>query len=293
MALSIGHIYTFCSTSNEMFRLFTPAFSRGSTSLRLSVLYLWYRNTRNCSFIQGLLDLKHRQRRSTEDNAKMQLIYRTMKFFLNDEIVPNSCFGKSNIICLPGKKGAPGAEGPPGPKGYAGVTGSTGPKGDTGAIGPVGPEGPAGPPGFPGPKGSLGETGPKGDPGLRGPPGPTGYPGMKGEPGPKGDRGPNLQAPRISSPPKSVTANERSNVSFSCQAEGYPKPKVSWILNNNEVVDSDDKRIVIEKKNEAWILFIKEIGQDDTCTVKCVAQSILGSIEATAQLFVRCKFDQG
>ena len=270
--------------------LSTVFYSHGGISSRLSVLYVMQGNF---LFIQGLLDLKHRQRRSAEDNAKMQLIYRTMKFFLNDEIVPNSCFGKSNIICLPGKKGAPGPEGPPGPKGYAGLTGRTGPKGDTGAIGPAGPEGPAGPPGFPGPKGSRGETGPKGYPGLRGPPGPAGFPGTKGEPGPKGERGPNLQVPRVTVPPKSVTDNERSNVSFSCQAEGYPKPKVSWILNDKEVADSHDKRIVIEKKNEMWMLLIKEIGQDDTGTVKCVAQSILGSIEATAQLFVRCKFDQG
>lgn len=213
-----------------------------------------------------------------------------MKFFLNDEIVPSSCFGKSNIICLPGKKGARGPEGPPGPKGYAGLTGRTGPKGVTGAVGPAGSEGPAGPPGFPGPKGSLGEAGPKGDPGLSGPPGPVGYTGMKGEPGQKGERGPNLQAPHVSSPPISVTADERSNVSFSCQAEGYPKPKMFWILNGKEVVDSGDKRVMFEKKNDVWMLFIKDIGQSDTGTVTCVAQSILGSIQVTAQLLVRCKF---
>ena len=87
-------------------------------------------------------------------------------------------------------------------QGEKGLPGPRGLKGDTGDIGPLGPVGPTG---------QQGQKGEKGEPGIQGPPGPT------------------VVMPRITKHPKNVTIMEHKNGMFWCDADGYPKPSITWV----------------------------------------------------------------
>ncbi|XP_076439004.1 uncharacterized protein LOC143277920 isoform X2 [Babylonia areolata] len=160
-----------------------------------------------------------------------------------------------------GQKGDPGETGPRGPQGPVGtrgVTGTTGPKGD---MGPKGPKGATGPPGQPGPAGPPGRRGESGARGPRGPVGAKGEPGAvgakgeggtwghrgkQGEPGPRGDPGQTLgpgceclKKPQIITFPANPTVEISEPLQMRCEAEGNPRPTVTWGSHHGNVVSID------------------------------------------------------
>ena len=137
-------------------------------------------------------------------------------------------------------------------------------------------------------RGKPGPRGPKGDRGLKGPPGNTGKSGLPGRKGQKGDAGPrgppgkSVEAPRISDPPRDTTNKEGSAVTFFCEAEGYPKPAITWEVNRMPVLNSTSKVQVVGENG----LQINNVSEDDAGEVFCKAVSVLGSVEARARLVV-------
>ena len=170
-------------------------------------------------------------------------------------ILPRVCFGNKTIVCLPGQKGEKGQKGNDGPRG------KHGPKGNTGA------------------KGLKGDTGQIGLPGPRGPEGRPGEQGLKGE---KGEPGKELSAPAIIGPPNPVSALEGSNVTFTCEAEGNPIPKITWSFNGR----SKSPRYKLIGENG---LIMYQIQKDDHGEIKCTAKNIMGRQEITTNLSVLSK----
>ncbi len=196
------------------------------------------------------------------------MIYRTINFLFNQKI-PGKCLQNSSIVCLPGKTGHPG---PIGRKGERGL------KGYPGQAGPVGPKGSRGIVGLPGRRGERGERGMTGAVGPPGKEGPVGPKGVKGSRGPAGDT---LQKPTIVTRPESITVASNASATFTCQAEGSPTPKVSWLF-KGEMIRRGDTRF--QAYNDTLVL--KEITEQDQGVVTCLASSVLGNSKADAKLYV-------
>ena len=198
-----------------------------------------------------------------------------------------------------GVKGDLGVPGDPGPMGPQGLTGPVGVKGDVGVPGnpgPMGPQGPTGPlgikgdrgiPGVPGPVGPRGPAGPvgvKGDlgaPGLPGPIGPRGPPGQKGT---KGEPGQSITAPSLLQSPVDTTVNQNQRAILKCSADGYPTPQVTWSKLNSQLPVG---RHVVEASGA---LILKDVRPGDEGVYSCKAKNLLGSVDASAKLTVRCKY---
>ena len=142
------------------------------------------------------------------------------------------------------------------PKSIRGRRGRPGPRGSPGKHGPPGPQGPQGS------KGNQGAQGIQGPPGPKGPQGPKGYPGKS------------ISAPSIVSPPISMVVNESGTASFQCEADGNPKPKVTWLKQNSSL--PADKRVVSSRGE----LMITNVTSEDEGMYTCVARNILGEMAA-------------
>eukprot|EP00112_Aurelia_sp_Birch-Aquarium-sp1_P006373 Seg1704.11 transcript_id=Seg1704.11/GoldUCD/mRNA.D3Y31 product=Otolin-1 protein_id=Seg1704.11/GoldUCD/D3Y31 len=171
--------------------------------------------------------------------------------------------------------------GPPGPKGQPGNTGQSGPTGKPGTRGQRGKAGP------------RGRTGIKGDPGLAGPMGPKGSTGLSGIKGTKGDRGErgiqgskgeSFAAPKIIVPPRNQTITASRTASFTCGATGNPKPEISLDFKGKKF----DGRF---KKIGEGMIEISNVKLEDQGQISCLAKSILGQDERTANLMVQGKLD--
>ena len=146
---------------------------------------------------------------------------------------------------------------------------SRGRRGRPGYTGSPGKHGPSGPQGPPGPKGIQGTQG------IQGPPGPKGPTGSKGVPGKS------ISAPSIVAPPMSMVVNETGTASFQCEAEGNPKPKVTWLKQNSSLLA--DKRVVPSRGG----LMIKSVTSQDGGVYTCEANNILGATSTSATLTVQ------
>nr|XP_058970725.1 uncharacterized protein LOC131797121 [Pocillopora verrucosa]XP_058970726.1 uncharacterized protein LOC131797121 [Pocillopora verrucosa]XP_058970727.1 uncharacterized protein LOC131797121 [Pocillopora verrucosa] len=151
-------------------------------------------------------------------------------------------------------------------------------------AGPRGPRGIPGNRGKRGPRGSKGKTGEKGKPGMKGD---VGNPGMKGEegdrgvpghPGPKGEPGQSISAPNVYVSPASHTITENQTATFSCSADGNPKPRVTWSKM------SGAGQVNINSHDNT--LQIINVAYNDSGSYVCVATSILGKAQKTVKLTV-------
>eukprot|EP00794_Sanderia_malayensis_P015366 gene15366-16943_t len=227
-----------------------------------------------------------RQRRSVKTNndannelsKRTKLIYRTIDFlFGNGNGVPGQCLKNTSIICLPGEDGPQGPIGPPGAKGQIGMPGPTG---FPGLRGEKGREGSNGARGGRGEKGSVGPPGPIGRPGPAGPQGP------KGEKGDSGPSSPTFKKPQIIKEPESLVVKRGETAMFVCEAFGYPKPDVSWYIDGQLFEEKRQSNGRFVKYNETSIMITSVTDEDQGLVVKCIATSVLGKTEATAQLSI-------
>ena len=145
-------------------------------------------------------------------------------------------------------------------------------RGRRGRPGPRGSPGKHGPPGPPGPQGTKGNQGSQG---IQGPP------GRQGPEGPKGQPGKSISSPSIVVPPMSRVVNESDTISFQCETEGNPEPKVKWLKQNSNLVA--DKRVVPSPRG----LMITDVTSQDQGRYTCVARNILGEVTSSATLTVQ------
>ena len=139
-----------------------------------------------------------------------------------------------------------------------------------GEIGPRGPRGLKGDPGQIGIRGSKGPVGPKGEKGDRG------IAGQRGPPGPT------VQKPRIIKVPQDATIIETMDANFSCQAVGYPQPKIKWLFQKKKI-SSNQERIITVDETE---LLVKNVSYNDRGELACIAENFMGEQIAKAEMKV-------
>ena len=153
-----------------------------------------------------------------------------------------------------------------------------GPRGKPGRRGRRGSPGKHGPQGIPGPLGIKGDSGVQGD---VGPPGPRGPQGEKGQ---KGEQGKSISAPFFIEAPAEKTVKEGQTAILKCTVDGYPQPRVTWSRERSTLPVG---RYVTRPSNA---LILKDVKPEDVGIYSCSAENLLGSVNASAQLTVQCKF---
>ena len=149
-----------------------------------------------------------------------------------------------------------------------------------GERGPRGKAGPRGLKGDMGAKGAKGEKGVAGQIGQRGLTGKNGQKGQKGDPGPPGK---SIEKPKVVTKlQKVITRPESSNISLFCEAEGNPKPSISWRFGSQKI----DSRYSYPVNGA---LSISNISKKDEGNIKCIAENILGEEVLETRLTVHTK----
>ncbi|XP_030045639.1 immunoglobulin superfamily DCC subclass member 4 [Microcaecilia unicolor] len=90
-----------------------------------------------------------------------------------------------------------------------------------------------------------------------------------------------LVPPFISQYPKTISRTRASTARFVCRAEGEPAPAVSWLRDG--LLLSTKGRMKVQPGGS---LVINQIGLEDAGYYQCLAESSLGTVCATATLFV-------
>ena len=95
--------------------------------------------------------------------------------------------------------------------------------------------------------------------------------------------------PEITVHPKKETRPvEGDNVTLSCNADGNPKPTISWTRNRSPVTKSDNSRISFSEDKKQ--LTITNVSRTDSGEYQCVANNSLGNATSDAALLdVQCK----
>ena len=75
-------------------------------------------------------------------------------------------------------------------------------------------------------------------------------------------------------------AHAASSVRFECEAEGIPKPNISWSLNGRKLTNSGYINV------GDGFLQVQDLVTSDTGVYQCFAKGNSGEFQASAQLFV-------
>uniref|UniRef100_A0A915Q3T3 Neogenin n=1 Tax=Setaria digitata TaxID=48799 RepID=A0A915Q3T3_9BILA len=87
-------------------------------------------------------------------------------------------------------------------------------------------------------------------------------------------------SPKITSEPKSIIAQETTDVEFNCEASGEPGPAIAWYKNGETIIASE--YFVIE----ATRLRVLGLVRNDQSVYQCIAENDAGSVQSSAQLIV-------
>ena len=213
---------------------------------------------------EDLKSNKRYKRSLKNQEASSDKAYIHIPFSYLWRLASSICSGNKTVVCLPGEKGEKGEKGNDGHRGKDGKDGRRGKHG---------------------PRGHAGSKGLKGDPGQTGPIGPVGPKGRTSERGFKGEKGEpgnDVTAPTITEPPKSVSAVEGDNVTFTCDAKGNPTPKITWSFDGR---NNTQRYKVIEKNG----LMIYQVQKEDHGAIKCIAHNLFGREEFAVNLSILTK----
>ncbi|XP_027629631.1 peroxidasin homolog isoform X1 [Tupaia chinensis] len=83
----------------------------------------------------------------------------------------------------------------------------------------------------------------------------------------------NCERPRITSEPQDADVTSGNTVYFTCRAEGYPKPEIIWLRNNNELSMKTDPRLNLLGDGT---LMIRDTQEADQGLYQCMAKNAAG-----------------
>ena len=95
-----------------------------------------------------------------------------------------------------------------------------------------------------------------------------------------------LVAPKFLTKPEDSIAVQDKSIKFESTIESFPKPKVSWFLNDKELTVKDNVKIEVDAKTNACNLVIPKVSSTHLGKIKIVATNSVGSIEHTFDLNV-------
>ena len=75
-------------------------------------------------------------------------------------------------------------------------------------------------------------------------------------------------------------AYRQSSVQFECQAEGIPKPNISWSFGGRELSNSSYMHVI------DGVLMVQDLVFSDMGVYQCFAKGYSGKVQASGQLFV-------
>ena len=181
-----------------------------------------------------------------------------VQLLIRDELLllQNQICAKDQVLCREGPKGKPGRRGR---------------RGSPGKHGPQGIPGPIGIKGDPGVQGNVGSPGPR---------------GPRGEKGQKGEQGKSISSPSFIEAPAEKTVKEGQTAILKCTVDGYPQPRVTWSRKRSTLPIG---RHVMGPSNA---LILKNVRPEDSGIYSCSAENLLGSVSASVQLTVQCKFPE-
>ena len=123
----------------------------------------------------------------------------------------------------------------------------------------------------------------KGDLGLPGDPGPVGPRGPPGAKGAKGEPAKSISTPSLLHRPVETTVNKSQTAILKRIADGNPSPQVTWSKMNSSLPVG---RHVVESSGA---LIVKNVRPGDEGVYRCRAENLLGSVNASVKLTVRCR----
>uniref|UniRef100_A0A672JJU1 Immunoglobulin superfamily DCC subclass member 3 n=1 Tax=Salarias fasciatus TaxID=181472 RepID=A0A672JJU1_SALFA len=92
-----------------------------------------------------------------------------------------------------------------------------------------------------------------------------------------------VQAPaEFIQPPQSIARPVGTTAIFTCQAQGEPEPRLTW-LKNGQILEPGGH---VKLRNNNSTLTIYSISQDDEAIYQCIAENSAGSTQASARLTV-------
>ena len=92
----------------------------------------------------------------------------------------------------------------------------------------------------------------------------------------------------ITAHPQNKTRIEGENVTISCNADGNPKPTISWTRNGYPVDTSNNSSISFSADKKQ--LTITDVNRTDSGEYRCVVSNSLGNVlSSAATLDVQCK----
>ena len=106
-------------------------------------------------------------------------------------------------------------------------------------------------------------------------------------------------APNIVIPPKSIIALDPNGISFTCRAEGFPRPTISWLLLQNAVVSSalkNDTDFTVTFDNDSGtqqvtsVLTVASVRPSLAGEVICYASNAVSHDSQSVTLTVKSKF---
>ena len=74
---------------------------------------------------------------------------------------------------------------------------------------------------------------------------------------------------------------------LTCPATGIPPPKITWFINNQPIKNETDK---ISLQNDGWILEINDVEESDSKRYTCKAENEAGQSEKLFDVNVLSKF---
>ena len=95
--------------------------------------------------------------------------------------------------------------------------------------------------------------------------------------------------PSVVSGPSNQSVFEGTNVQFSCQVDGIPKPSVAWFRHNDVAPLQNSSSTVMTQSGQTFHLSILNISLIDQGRFKCVASSRFGTHSKEAELLVKSK----
>ena len=94
-----------------------------------------------------------------------------------------------------------------------------------------------------------------------------------------------VDPPNITQGPVSLTVQENSSVTFTCEADANPQAEFYWLLNNQRLMTSDDTGITIAD----GCLMITMASSMHVGQIACVVRNVEGIMSSVATLAVLCK----
>ncbi|RWS07258.1 muscle M-line assembly protein unc-89-like protein, partial [Dinothrombium tinctorium] len=95
------------------------------------------------------------------------------------------------------------------------------------------------------------------------------------------------EPPEIKVQMSDLEVSEGASAMLEAKVTGYPKPKITWLRENEEII-ADERHKFLFEDQESYTLVVKSVKTEDSGNYKLIAKNDLGEVETGANLTVTC-----